>query len=393
MGKQGRAKGSKQKITQQEFIEEYKVFSGNTLDFHKHLCKKFGISKKGAASTYTRVKTYKAKGLLELEQGVSVHEGTILTGISRYHKLEDGGVWIKADVEKEQQLNAFREAVGIIIEDVKPIDAVTAPTISEDLLTTFYPIPDLHVGALIHGDDAHHGQNWDTKIVAEWVKESMNYLVATAPASRYAVITDLGDLMHAVDDSKQTKSGHHLDVDGRHSTTVKATFDIMLNIIDQALLKHEIVYFYSVPGNHNDQVPIYLKAFLAAWYKNEPRVVIGYQDRELTQQYHTFGRNILGFAHGHQLRPTGAAETLVADNAATFSDSEYRYFHFGHLHHNEIKEGKLCTTEVHKNLIPQDFWAQSIGYRGSIGYAKAITYHTEYGELSRAVFNIKMVDA
>lgn len=377
------------KLSNEEFITVYESLNRPKLREIKDEIKKvFGIDMDNS-SIHRRLKRLKSTGLINLNSGVSVETGTVLSGISRYHKLEDGGVWVKSNVQLENQMEAAREAITSLCEEVQPVEPIPSPVESLDSdLTTFYPLPDLHIGLLIHGEESHHGQNWDTKIAGKWIKKAMSHLVSTAPKSKYAVITDLGDLFHAQDESKQTKSGHQLDVDGRVSKIVKAGYDIIRTTIDMALQKHEIVYFYSIEGNHADLAPIYLKAFLEAWYRDEPRVIIN--NHSMAQQYHIFGKNILMFSHGHQLRPANAAETLVADNANNFSKSEYRYAHFGHYHHNELKEGKLCTVEIHKNIIPQDVWAQSMGFRGSIGYAKSITYHSQYGETGRSIFNIKM---
>ena len=378
------------KIKIKDFIDAYNEnFNGNTLDFHRYLVKRFGLKPGGYSATYKRIKYLKKIGLLSLEAGVSVEKGTVLTGISRYHKLDDGGIWVKSDVEKENQLAAIETAVNNIMETIKPVTPAVVPKLLDKSMTTFYPLPDLHFGLLVHAEEVNHKYNWDMKISREWVLASMDHLVDTSPASKYAVITDLGDFLHAEDNSARTTSGHQLDTDGRHSKIVQAAFDTMVRLIDKALLKHETVYFYSVSGNHSENSSIYLKAFLGAWYRNEPRFHIHIPHQ--AQQYHVFGKNILGFSHGHELKPSSAAETLVADNAEVFSKSEFRYFHFGHLHSNSLKEGKLCTIEVHKNIIPRDKWADSMGFRGHIGQAKAIYYHEDYGEVGRSLFNIQMI--
>lgn len=378
------------KIKTKDFIAAYNAhFKGNVLKFHKYLVKHHGLTEGGHSGTYKRIKLLKARGDLELEAGVSVETGTVLTGISRYHKLDDGGVWVKSDVEKAKQLEAFKEAVDEITMGIPSVLPVPKPVdILDEDLTVFYPLPDLHFGLLIHAEESNHPYNWDMKIATKWVMSAMDHLVETAPKAKYAVITDLGDLLHAEDNMARTSSGHQLDTDGRHSKIVKASFEIVRRLIDNALIKHDTVYFYSVAGNHSENSSIYLKAFLSAWYRNEPRVII--YEPHVAQQYHIFGKNILGFSHGHELKPQRASEVLIADNHEAFSNSEYRYFHFGHFHSGHTVEGPLCITEVHKNIIPRDKWADSMGFRGHIGQAKSIFYHKDFGEIGRSIFNIKM---
>jgi len=240
-------------------------------------------------------------------------------------------------------------------------------------------------------NDSNHDYHYDLKIAEQWVKSSMKYLVESAPNSKEAVICDLGDFLHAENSDNRTKSGHALDVDGRHSKIVRIAFEVVKQLVELTLDKHEVVHIYSVPGNHSDQSGIFLKAYLSAWFRNEPRVKV-YGETHASQQYHRFGKNILGFSHGHELKPERAAEVMVYDNQEVFSDTLYRVFHFGHFHQNKMFETPLCSIEIHKNIIPRDAWAEGMGFRGHIGEAKSITYHKEYGHFGRNIFNIRMIE-
>lgn len=259
---------------------------------------------------------------------------------------------------------------------------------NEDLLT-LYPLPDLHIGLLVHGAETNHGYDYDLKTAERWILASMKHLVSCAPKSITAIIIDLGDVLHAADNSARTKSGHQLDVDNRLVKIVQMAFEITRELIEYALTKHEKVIFKSVGGNHSFDSGIYLKGYLSAWFRNDPRVTIDSSHK--AQQYEIFGKNILGFTHGHELRPERCSEVMVYDNQANFSDSKYRYFHFGHFHQNKRFESALCAVEIHKNIIPRDMWAESMGFRGNIGEAKCITYHKNYGEIGRNTFNIAMI--
>ena len=344
-----------------------------------------------------RIIRLRKRGLIPLRSGHQVEPGQLLTSTSTYHYGDkERGIpaqWIKADAEKVNTANAYKEIIDSITNDLGkhavPIKPPHATMLDQDL-TVFYPLPDLHFGLLVSAEESNHNYNYDVKIASRWVMGAMDHLVDTAPRAKYAVITDLGDYLHANDNSNRTVSGHILDTDGRHAKIIQVSFDVTRRLIDKALLKHDTVYFYSVAGNHSENSSIYLKAFLSAWYRNEPRVkVLG---AHKAQQYHVFGKNILGFTHGHELRPERCSEVLVADNKDIFSASEYRYYHFGHFHTNKQVEGPLVNIEIHKNIIPRDSWAESMGFRGHIGEAKAIYYHAEYGEIGRSRFNIRMLE-
>ncbi len=322
----------------------------------------------------------------DYNEGWRTRSMSVLTGPDGEVKL----TWWKRFKDEETFLNEAEKAIdNICKKKVKPISAVKKPVIPKNDLLTFYPLPDLHFGVLICKDEVNHGMNYDLQIAEEWVRSAYNYLIDSAPQSSVAVITDLGDFLHASNDANRTKSGHELDVDQRHSKIVEISFNVAKDVVEKALTKHEIVYIYSVKGNHSELVGLYLKKFLAAYFRNNPRVVID-TSRNQAQQYHRHGKTLLGFSHGHELKPNRAPESIVSDAKAIWSDVDYVYFHFGHIHTDKAYSTPLCKIESHANLIPRDNWAESMGYRGEIGMAKSITYSAEYGEISRNVFNIRM---
>ena len=296
-------------------------------------------------------------------------------------------VWVKQNLSDEEFheniLNTIRE---ICEEKLQPIPKIKAPTILNKDIMTFYPIPDLHFGMLIHGKETDHGINFDTERLKEWFEISMSYLIDNSPQSETAVIVDLGDFLHSSDDNNRTKSGHSLDVDSRHSKIVRIAFDSMRFVLEKALKKHKTVHFYSVPGNHSEYLSIYLKEFLYAWFRDNKRLII--ETKYSMQQYHRFGKNILGFSHGHMLKPEKCSEVLLYDNQEILSELKYRYFHFGHFHQNKSFSSPMVKVEIHSNLPPRDFWTSSMGYRDNIGLSKSIVYHKDYGEISRNTFNL-----
>jgi hypothetical protein len=399
------------KVNIQEYANAYNTDSNTNTNLTytqrvKNLAQYFNIH--GATSKALFKKAYSA-GLIALldetksnaEPTLSSEETPIDTDSLFYvkHKSvltgKDGEVkltWEKSSLDEEKRFKAVKNALLEMMKDFegRAEPSVKIPKFLDKDLLTFYPLPDLHFGLLVSKEESNHGYDYDLKIAKSWVLASMKHLVSTAPRSQIAVITDLGDFLHAADNSARTKSGHVLDTDGRHYKIVKTAFEVTKTMIEEALTKHETVYFYSVAGNHSDNSCIYLKAYLDAWFRNEPRVII--VDGNQAQQYHLFGKNIIGFTHGHELAPNRCSETLVFDNYEQFSASRYRYFHFGHFHHNKKFEGALVNVEIHKNIIPRDAWAENMGFRGHIGEAKSITYHAEYGEIGRSTFNIQMME-
>ena len=81
---------------------------------------------------------------------------------------------------------------------------------------------------------------------------------------------------------------------------------------------------------------------------------------------------------------------MVYDNNSIWSETQYRYFHFGHFHSARMFSTPLCKVEIHNNMPPRDHYAESMGFRDNIGLSKAIVYHKNYGEISRYTYNLPM---
>jgi hypothetical protein len=310
---------------------------------------------------------------------------------------KDGNIkleWVKTKLDELKLHQAMSEAITGMMDGFEgKYVPRSLPTFADGDLMTFYPIPDAHLGLLIDSLEVTHGYDWNLKRAKDTVYAGMEYLVKSAPYSRECVITDLGDLLEASDDDNRTKrSKNVLHTSDMHSRIIQVTFELITSMIELALTKHEIVHFYSVPGNHADLIPIYLSQYLGAYFRNEPRVNINTGNQG--QKYHRFGKTLLGFAHGHMMSPDKCTETLIHDNRDIFSEIQYCYYHFGHYHSaKKLTEMSLVNIEIHKNLLPTNSWANVSGYRAmSIGEAKAITYHQEYGEVSRSTFNMHLLD-
>lgn len=151
-----------------------------------------------SASNYTinsRISNYRRKGLLPLDSGNFVSLGETLKGTSTLFG-SDGSIkqqWIKTDVPKQQQLDAFEAAVTAIAAKVTPaIPTTVIPTTSSDLLTV-YPIGDAHVGMLAWEPET--GADSDLSTIEHSLTTAMSLLVEQAPFTEEAFIIDVGELI------------------------------------------------------------------------------------------------------------------------------------------------------------------------------------------------------
>lgn len=235
--------------------------------------------------------------------------------------------------------------------------------------------------------DKETGQDWNIDLAKETFYTAYDHLFATSPNSKVGIVVDLGDLTEADNNKNMTpKSGHILATDSRHGKVLRVAYEMLIYAINQALLKHEIVYFYNIGGNHDDATSVAVREVIRMAFRGNPRVIV--DETAMPIKYHQHGSVLLQFAHGDAMRMAKAGEVMAVDKADIFSQTTHRFSHFGHNHVDKVLDTPICRVESHRNLTPNNHWAYGMGYRRNPGTMKSITYHTTKGEISRSTYNI-----
>jgi len=298
--------------------------------------------------------------------------------------------WIKQDQKKLDELNAVREAISEIVKDVEPIGKIKAPKINNDDICNVYISNDLHIGMLTWHEETLD-RDWDLSIAESTIKSSYDYLMSNSPNTKVGVVLDLGDLVEADNPSNVTpKSGHTLDVDGRYPKILRTAYSTLIYGIENALKKHELVYFINVAGNHDVVTSHTVREVIRAYFVNNPRVIVDEAPSNI--KYFQFGKTLLQFAHGDGMKMQQAGEVMAFDKRDILHECDYRYSLFGHNHKDSVVETRLTRAESFRNLAPLNFWASSSGFRGGIGTMNCITYSKEFGEIGRQKFNVNMLE-
>jgi hypothetical protein len=335
-----------------------------------------------------RIQNYRRKGWLPLDSGNSVSSGEVLKGTSTLYD-ESGAIklqWVKSDVPKEQFLEHYSEAITELASSLPSLPIFPEPqqVLHKDL-ATLYVSNDLHLGALMW--DKESGTDWNLDIAYNTVVTAYDYLFETSPSTEIGIICDLGDLMEVDNQSNTTpKSGNVLSVDSRYPKILQTAYKSLIYAVEKALVKHKLVYFYNVEGNHDLSSGHAIREIIRVAFKNNPRVIIDSSPSPI--KYHKHGTTLLGFAHGDGLKMQNAGEVMAVDNEDIFSFTKHRFFHFGHVHRDAVIDSPICRCESHRNLAPLNHWAFHKGYRRQLGTMKSITYHNKMGEISRSLFNL-----
>jgi len=318
--------------------------------------------------------------------------GLAVTGTSTAYNKDGEAViqWVKTNKAVEDKAKALKDAIDAIVANAEGKATVTeVPTHSMDEnLLNVYISNDLHFGAYMWGEETLD-RDYDLTIADTQLKSAISYLVENSPATKVAIIADLGDTTEGDNFKNQTPTnGHNLDVDGRYSKVLTVAMEAMVNLVNEALKKHETVHFINIGGNHDIVTSHAIRAFVKAWFKDEPRVIV--DTSPAPQKYYLHGSTLLGFAHGDGLRMHDAGECMAMHNESVWSETRNRYYHFGHNHKDKVVDGRLCKAESHRNIAPLNAWASNNGFGRQIGTMKSITYCTVQGEKSRNLFNVSV---
>lgn len=338
-------------------------------------------------SVNNRISNYRRKGLLPLDSGNYVSLGEVLKGTSTLFD-SDGSIkqqWIKTDVPRQQQLDAFKQAIETFSSSVPsaiPSKPLTTPIVDDTM--AIYPIGDAHVGMLAWKPES--GADNDLVTIETALTSAIAMLVQQATPSKEAFIIDVGDWFHSDNQNNRTSKGNNaLDVDGRYAKVLEVGLLLATKLIDCALTKHETVHWRSAIGNHNDHSALMTNQFIKAYYRNDPRVIVHCSPAMF--YYHKFGKNLIGITHGHTAKAEKLGEIMAVDCNDYWSETKFRYWYTGHIHHQSVKEFPSCVVETFRTLSGKDAWHASMGYRSGQDM-KCIILHKDYGEISRTTVNL-----
>lgn len=319
----------------------------------------------------------------------TVPDGFRLRGVSTYYN-KDGqaaGQWVKSAADEQRQAEILREAFEAMAEDLPRLKQATGPAQADDRLATVYTLTDSHVGMLAWGKET--GADWDLKIAERVLTGCFQCMVDQSPPSGVAIVNQLGDFLHSDGLTAVTPtSGHILDQDGRFEKLVAVAIRILRRVIDMALVKHQRVVVVLAEGNHDMASSVWLRVMFKAQYENEPRVEV--LDQPLPYYVYQHGQTMLAFHHGHLKKNDQLPMLFAAQFPKIWGATLKRYVHTGHRHHVEEKEHSGISVMQHPTLASRDAYAARGGWIAE-RQVSAITYHQDFGQVSRVTVTPEML--
>lgn len=364
---------SQRKISDEQLIAEY----NNGLTY-KQIAEKYGMSKRNVERLGAKLAK---RGLISTRRapGFGVNGESLLVD-------KDGNVimrWIKTARDRDEMERLMQAACDAFTEDMPRAEAVPVPEIDFQKSLALYPVFELHIGALAH--KAECGESYDTGIAERVLNDFFDYAVGAAPMSEKAVLLLGGDILHTDGLLPVTPSSNHvLDCDSRYAKLVYVAIRSVRRAVGKMLLNHKYVEIQTLSGNHDQSGMIWLRAALAAFYEDEPRVTV---DVSPAIVHHTqYGKTFLAYHHGHTIKkPENLLSACVSDWREDFGKSSAVYAHCGHWHHQRLIESSLGVVEYHGTLAGKDAYSTNGGWR-SRRLAAVIIYSPDHGEIGRFVY-------
>jgi hypothetical protein len=179
-----------------------------------------------------------------------------------------------------------------------------------------------------------------------------------------------------------------LDGDTRYPKMVRAAIRIVRRVIRMLLEKHERVDVIMADANHDPSSEVWLREMLAAFYDDEPRVVVDTTPGTYTMLEH--GDVSLFYHHGHRRGIGNVDSVFVGKFREAYGRTRHSYAHIGHKHQDELKNTNLMKVEMHETLAAPDAYAANGGWLSGRS-AKVIYYHRKFGFVGNNIMTPEMV--
>lgn len=319
---------------------------------------------------------------------VVVPEPFVVRGTSTLYKDGVAKVqWVKTRLDDNKYQELLMSALDGLKDDIPRVTLTNPPPLGNDNLLNCYVITDYHLGMLSWGEET--GADWDLKIAEDMIIKWFAQAIHQSPNSNTAIFAQLSDFLHFDGmDAVTPASKHLLDVDSRFSKLVRVAIRIIRQIINMLLDKHQNVHILMLDANHDPVSQIWLREWLDVMYETEPRVTVDTSPSPYNA--YEFGNSALFFHHGHKKKVSEVSSVFVSKFREMYGRTKYAYAHTGHLHSIDVKEDNLMIVEQHRTLAAPDAYSARGGWMSGRD-AKCITYHRQYGEVSRITINSDML--
>jgi predicted phosphodiesterase len=297
--------------------------------------------------------------------------------------------WALKDESLKKTLASLVEQISLQTFQAKKID------VSDRLLSVEMMITDLHLGKI--GFDPETMEfNWTLQDAAREMNAAIDHFLSQIDGRQVAeFLLPLGnDYLNVDNSSNQTRRGTPQMAGDFWQNVFRFGKQLAIAAIEK-LATIAPVKVYMVKGNHDEDSVFSLGEVISAYFFSHENVSV--TNNPVQRNYHEFGANLIGFAHGHEFNMAKAMQTMATDEPLLFGRTKFRSYHFGHLHQNKItKVMNLAIKEEHfgvdveicPSMSPMDSWHYYNAYIGNLRRTKCFVRHFQKGLVQELYYNI-----
>lgn len=257
-------------------------------------------------------------------------------------------------------------------------------------------IMDPHLGMICHKPASQN--TWSLDECEEMFMSSIDELIRLAepfmPVEQ-VVFTFGNDYLHADNIHHTTTQGTPQPEMSSWHHVYERGAELAVTAIDR-IKQVAAVKVYSVPGNHDRQSTFTLGRELKAYYRRDKNVEVDASSSPY--KFHKYGVNLIGFDHGHSIKPPLRLTGLMANECSGpgsprqgwFDSTIHREWHCGDQHRKSSfpfsEQG--VTVEYCPGLTPVNEWHKIKGFNWQQRGAMAWIWDYDRGPIHRLQVNI-----
>lgn len=240
------------------------------------------------------------------------------------------------------------------------------------------PIMDAHFGLLAWKDETGNS-HYDLGIAEATFKYVIKNILAKAKGNYDKILFPIGqDLYHVDTTDNTTTAGTHMDSDGRWPKIFSKGLECQIWAIEQ-LRQYGPVEVFRVPGNHDEMLSYCATEAIAQRYRECDNVTVdGKYPNPSPRKYVRYGNNLIGFSHGAD-ESKSRLEKVMQVESGDWSDTLFREFHLGHLHHEKVWESGGILFRRISSMTPVSSWMNKKAMVGNVRKAQAFIYDKDKG--------------
>ena len=252
---------------------------------------------------------------------------------------------------------------------------------------------DPHFQMLAWGPET--GSHQDLDIISDRYVDAVCHLVGRAvrdDVSRWLIPVGQ-DLFHTDKylDGKSgtTARGTPQDVDTRLAKAAGRVRKILTDIVLE-LLSVAPVDILIVPGTHDTERSWWMGEVLDARFEGNDHVRV--DNRPLSRKYYRIGNSMIGFSHGHNLKPRDFRDYMSQEARKDWAETIYREWHLGHFHHERTLDERGVLVRYLPSLAGTDAWHFQQGFTHSQRGAKAYVWTQDRGVIETIHYSVPVTE-